>query len=674
MHQDLEEALRKISRLEELEKMHRSAERSLRESEENYRRLFELAPLPIFVTSGDIILFANPAAARLVALPGPQSLQGRRVLDFIHPESVPQVTERREGLQENIGSEAPQIRQKWVRADGSIIDVEVNSTSFIYEGKKAIQVFARDITEEVRAHESLEVFRNLVDQTNDALFVVDPPTSRILDVNEKACTSLGYSREELIGLRIVDVEEIFAGLEDWLVHVQELRRTGTQIVQGRHRRKDGTSFPVEVSIKHIRRGPEEYMVGVARDMTERKELEQKLIRAKQDWEDVFDTITDMVTLHDADFNIVRANKAAEKVLGLPPLNISRAKCFEYYHGAECPPQGCPSCLCLLSGKPAQFEIYEPHLKMYIEIRAIPRFDDNGKVNGLIHIVRDITRRKAVEQELERYRIHLEERVRERTSELEELNRVLQHNISELESAEERARKYAAELERSNRELEQFAYIASHDLKEPLLTIATDLKLFERRYKGKLDPEGTELLADAFDGALRMQRLISELLAYSRVGTSAKLFGHTDFGKALAAALDNLRIQIERTGAHVTHESLPGLIADQVQIVQLFQNLIGNSIKFRRPEELPRIHISAAKRGGQWVFSVTDNGIGIPEEERDKIFELFRRAHKKEYPGTGIGLAICKKIVERHGGRIWAESQLGKGSVFYFTIPEKQVEP
>jgi len=549
MHQDLEEALRKISQIEELEKMHRSAEKSLRESEENYRRLFELAPLPIFVTSGDIILFANPAAARLVALPGPQSLQGRRIFDFIHPEFVPQVTERRAGLEENIGSEAPQIRQKWVRADRRIIDVEVNSTSFMYEGKKAIQVFARD-------------------------------------------------------------------------------------------------------------------------MTERKELEQKLIRAKQDWEDVFDTITDMVTLHDADFNIVRANKAAERVLGLPSLKISRAKCFEYYHGAECPPQGCPSCLCLLSGKPAQFEIYEPHLKMYIEIRAIPRFDDNGKVNGLIHIVRDITQRKAVEQELERYRIHLEERVRERTSELEELNRVLQHNISELESAEERARKYAAELERSNRELEQFAYIASHDLKEPLLTIATDLKLFERRYKDKLDAEGMELLADAFDGALRMQRLISELLAYSRVGTSSKPFGHTDFGKALATALENLRIHMERAGAQVAHEHLPALLADQVQVVQLFQNLIGNAVKFRRPEEPPRVLVSAAKRAGEWLFSVADNGIGIPEGEREKIFEIFGRAHKKEYPGTGIGLAVCKKIVERHGGRIWAESQAGKGSIFYFTIPER----
>jgi PAS domain S-box-containing protein len=671
LHYDLEEVLRRISRLEELESRHKNAERNLCQSEENYRRLFEAAPMAIFVTSEDVILFANPAAAKLVGFPDAQSLQGRSVFDVIHPDSIPLVKTRRKALEESLGSEAPYTQQKWVRADGTVLDVEVNSTGFFYEGKKAIQVFARDITEELKARRSLEVFRDLLDQTNDALFVVDPPTARILDANERASTSLGYTREELLGLTVLDIEELHPDMENWLNHVERLRREGRLLFQGRQKRKDGTAFPVEVSIRHIRRNGEEYLVGVARDMTEHREMEQKLIAAKQDWEDVFDTITDMVTLHDADFNIIRSNRAAEKILGLSALNIGRAKCYESYHGTECPPTGCPSCQCLRTGEPAFFEIYEPHLKMYIEIRAIPRLDKNGKVRGLVHIVRDITQRKATEQELERYRIHLEERVAERTSELQALNAALEQNIKELGLAEEKARKYAAELERSNRELEQFAYIASHDLKDPLLAIAADLKLFERHYADRMDAEGRDLLADAYQSATRMQRLISELLAYSRMKTGARPFGRTDFKRALDTALENLRIQIEQSGAEIFSDVLPILLADPVQIVQLFQNLIGNAIKFRRLDEPPRVRIEAGKRGDEWLFSVRDNGIGIPPgEAREKIFEVFRRLHKKEYPGTGIGLALCKKIVERHGGCIWAESEPGKGSTFHFTIPEK----
>jgi len=234
--------------------------------------------------------------------------------------------------------------------------------------------------------------------------------------------------------------------------------------------------------------------------------------------------------------------------------------------------------------------------------------------------------------------------------------------------EEESRQLVADLDRSNKELEQFAYVASHDLQEPLRMVSSYTQLLARRYKGRLDADADDFIAYAVDGAYRMQRLINDLLAYSRVGTRGKEFEPTDCSAFFAQALANLKVTIEESGAVVDRGPLPTVMADKLQIGQLLQNLIGNAIKYHG-DEPPRVHVSAEQKGNEWVFSVRDNGIGIDPQFADRIFVIFQRLHNREkYPGTGIGLAICKKIVERHGGRIWLESQVGSGATFYFTIP------
>ncbi len=258
--------------------------------------------------------------------------------------------------------------------------------------------------------------------------------------------------------------------------------------------------------------------------------------------------------------------------------------------------------------------------------------------------------------------------------------LLAKEITNRKRAEEELKGYAAKLERSNQELEQFAYIASHDLQEPLRMVASYTQLLGRRYKGKLDSDADEFIAYAVDGATRMQGLINGLLSYSRVGTKGKDFEPTECEAVFDRTLDNLQKAVEESGAKVTHDPLPTVMADDMQLGQLFQNLIGNAIKFRS-EEHPSIHVSCERieesaignrqsaMNNGWVFSVRDNGIGLDPEFTGRIFIIFQRLHKRgEYPGTGIGLAVCKKIVERHGGRIWVESDPGKGSTFYFTIP------
>jgi PAS domain S-box-containing protein len=341
---------------------------------------------------------------------------------------------------------------------------------------------------------------------------------------------------------------------------------------------------------------------------------------------------------DAAGRVAFANPAAQRLTGYTAAEMARQPQHTLIHhtradGSPYPIEECPIYAALRTGTPAtrDDEVFwrKDGTCFPVEYTVVP-FHHDGQVAGAVITFRDITERRRAEQQL---------------------------------------REHAAELARSNADLEQFAYVASHDLQEPLRVIVSYVQLLERRYKGQLDPRADKYLAYIVDAGHRMQKLINDLLTYSRVGRREQV-RPTDSEAVLRRVLANLHGALAASEAVVTYDPLPTVLADETQLGQLFQNLIGNALKFRGPAP-PRIHIAATRGAGEWVFAVRDNGIGIAPEYRERIFVIFQRLHARdEYPGTGIGLAICKKIVERHGGRIWVESAPGEGATFYFTLPER----
>jgi light-regulated signal transduction histidine kinase (bacteriophytochrome) len=289
--------------------------------------------------------------------------------------------------------------------------------------------------------------------------------------------------------------------------------------------------------------------------------------------------------------------------------------------------------------------------LYAQLESEATQDENGKLNGLRIIATDVTERKRLEEELRKSHDELDLRVQERTRELQRSN---------------------AALERSNADLQQFAYVASHDLQEPLRTVTTALQMFEKRHRGQFDKHSDQLIDYAVDGAKRMKALIQDLLAFSRVTSHGHSVKAADMNEILEQSIKNCGSLIEEKGTSITYDEMPTVAGDPALLIQLLQNLIGNAVKFS-PERAGKVHVSAQRNGNEWIFAVKDNGIGIQAKYFEKIFVIFQQLSKKgPFHGTGIGLAIVKKIVERHRGRVWVESEVGVGSTFYFTIPLRVV--
>jgi PAS domain S-box-containing protein len=373
------------------------------------------------------------------------------------------------------------------------------------------------------------------------------------------------------------------------------------------------------------------------DISDRKKAEETLRKSQLMFETLFECLPDAIVAADAEGCITQVNASAEKLFGYnrsellgQPVELLMPERFRAAH----------------KGQRQKFYVAPVSRPMGAGLQLYGRRKDGREFPADIQLS---------------------------TIETESGHSVLTvtRDITERKQAADALARRTEELERSNAELEHFAYVASHDLQEPLRMVASFTQLLAKRYRGKLDSHADQFIEYAVDGARRMQDLINDLLAYSRVGTRGQEFAPTSCETVLEIALTNLKTAIEKAGARVTHDPLPTVVADQGQLCQVFQNLVGNAVKFRGLDA-PHVHVSAEKREGEWRFSVRDNGIGIDAQDAERIFVIFERLHTSaEYPGTGIGLAISKKIIERHGGRIGVESEPGKGAAFYFTIPEDE---
>jgi PAS domain S-box-containing protein len=531
--------------------------------------------------------------------------------------------------------------------------------------------------ENARAGEALrkseEKYRTLAESSPDAIFILDRD-ERVIYVNQTAARWLGRPVAELVGQRQADLFPAETARHQ-NESLQRVLATGEA-----ERREELTPFPGGVRWIETRLvpllGPNdavESVMGVSRDITESKRVEAELRKHREHLAELVEERTaELRKTNEALEAEIAERKRAEEA-----LRVSEERFALAVQGAN---DGIwdwdivnhtlywsPRMKELLGYADDELDVsydtFESHLHPADGERTKATIEAHLK-NGGLYDVEQRLRTKSGEY----HWFH----ARGQTLWDEEGNPIRMigssTDITERKRTEEKLKLTLADLERSNKELEQFAYVASHDLQEPLRMVSSYTQLLARRYQSQLDADANEFIAFAVDGANRMQRLINDLLAYSRVGTHGKGFELTDCTAVLDQALANLKAAIDKSGAVVTHDPLPTVMADNLQLVQLFQNLIGNAIKFHG-EEPPRVHVSTEQKGNAWVFSVRDNGIGIEPRYTERIFILFQRLHtREEYPGTGIGLAICKKIAERHGGRIWVESQPGIGSTFYFTIP------
>jgi PAS domain S-box-containing protein len=544
---------------------------------------------------------------------------------------------------------APVIRELVVpilRADRvvSILGIGNKPDDYTDQDVKLVTYLADvvwEITERKRAEEERHKlgvrYQTLQSVSRDGIHILDED-GNLVESNASFRQMLGYDPAENLQLNVVQwdatmpVEELTAKVRE-LIHAPAM-------FESKHRRRDGTIFDVEISACGVQLDGKWYLYASSRDISKRKEMEVTLRESRQRLADIFDFLPDPTFVVDQEKKVVAWNRAIEDMSGvsqeemlgqgdhaysLPFYGERRSQLIDLLDVDDSELKGKYQHV-IRQGERLYAEAFCPALfngkGASVWAVSAPLYDSDGKRIGAIETIRDIT------------------------------------DIKEIET----------NLARSNSELEQFAYIASHDLQEPLRKIAGFTELLASRYKGTFDDKGESYMAYIIDGATRMRTLINDMLSYSRVIHSTRELAETDCSKVVSKVLQDMELSIKENNAEIVCGLLPVLQVDKAQLGQLFQNLIGNAIRYHGAEP-PRIIISASCQQNEWLFSVTDNGIGIAPEFYQRIFTIFQRLHTRaEYPGTGIGLAICQKIVERHGGKIWVESTEGSGSTFFFTLP------
>jgi len=602
--------------------------------------------------------------------------------------------------------------------------------------------------------ESEEMYRIVFEKASDAIFVADATTGQILDANQRACALVGRSHEILRQMHQIDLHPPEEAARYAAMFAAHLRDDNPQPIEASVRHAMGYDIPVEISTSVVTIGDRAVVLGIFRDIRERKEAQHREAEqhrqaeeaARQqnrqliilnelglalaetlDLDQVYRTAYEQVSrLADTDGFAITLYAPETHELR-PVYVISDGQSIDTSIFPPIIIRGEP-----ISGRARAVINKEPEIlhhrpaasssgivvgKLPLSAAYVPMIV-KGKVTGLLEVQ---SCRAHAYGPAEVALLGPAANQIGLAIENARLYAAVQRELNERKRAEESLRRTLLELTRSNADLEQYAYVAAHDLQEPLRMVASFVQLLAERYRGQLDADADDFIGFAVEGAQRMQTLINNLLEYSLVDRSNRPFRPVDCEAVLAQALRNLEYTIAESGAHITYDPLPRVIGDALQLQQVFENLIGNAIKFRGPEP-PRIHISARLRPVEpavtdmqagappvtaaderqtaaeparlaetppeylvaepapaaangkieWLFSVRDNGIGIEPQYAERIFRLFQRLHsRREYTGTGIGLAICKKVIERHGGHIWVESQLGAGATFYFTIPAEK---
>jgi PAS domain S-box-containing protein len=616
----------------------------LDEAQRTARELIDVLPVPVFVKARDgRYLAVNRAWEEFFGIKR-ESFVGKQVKD-LYP-AAPWVAEEHRVMDEELwktpGSQSYEIKIA-TRTAGSRSTIFHKATFNGPDGEVAGLIGTIiDVTGRKKAkralRESEERFRQTFELAASGIAHVDLQ-GKFARVNQSLCRILGYSAEEMVGKT---VKELSHPDDRQVTDAERMRMRDGEIdrvhFEKRYLRRDGGTVWVDLTVALVRDddGQPLYEIAVFDDITERKHADTALRESEARFRSLNALSSDWYWEQDAELRFTyfsagfeqRSNTRQSHLIGKrrweeagrTPLNTTweehRAilEARKPFRNFECSRIG-------VDGR-----------RHVSSISGEPIFDADGRFRGYRGVSTDITARV---------------------------------------DAAETLKGAHDELARSNAELEQFAYVASHDLQEPLRMVSSYTQLLEKRHADRLDGDAREFMGYIVDGAARMKQLIEDLLAYSRVGTRGKDFKPMQLEAALSRALAALRAAIEESGAEVTHDPLPGLEADESQLTQLLQNLIGNAIKFRGAAS-PRVHVSCLSLEKEFEIAVRDNGIGIEPQYFERIFMVFQRLHDKgQYPGTGIGLAICKKVVDRHGGRLWVTSTPGEGSAFHFTLPKKR---
>ena len=624
------------------------AEEALRASEQHFRGIVNTTH-EAFVSmdeSGRITAW-NPEAETTFGWSEEEAL-GRNLAETIIPARHRGAHNR--GIQQFLATGHAallnrRIEMEALHRDGHEFPVEMTITAVRIRGRYAFNAFLHDISRRKQAEQALRRLADIIEASGDAIFATTP-TGEITSWNAGAEQLYGYTAEEAVGAALRMLVSPDRAPHDFEVLSRALDGIRLGDHQTEQLRKDGTLVPVSLSISPIR-GSSGALVGasvIARDRTERKRAEEALREVQEAFRTAFEDAPIGMALFSVDPSedgrLLQVNSSLCDITGYSADELLHTSLHAITH-AQDQREELPLAEDLLAGRAPNYQLEKRFVRLdgtavWVMHNVSTVHDAAGRLLYGIAQVQDITERKRAEEGLARIAAELEQR--------------------------------AVELERSNADLAQFAYVASHDLSEPLRMVSSYVQLLERRYGDQLDTDAHEFIDFAVDGVNRMQRLIDDLLAYSRVGTSEYRLEQVDLADLVEDTLGGMRATVTETGAIVTYDGLPTVVGDPGQLRQLFQNLIGNGIKFVA-EGPPRIHVSAEREGHQWRFAVADNGIGIDPGHADRIFAVFKRLHGRDaYPGSGIGLSICKRIVERHHGRIWVEQNEGGGSRFCFTMP------